>query len=291
MTLQRTDGPASQADVGLRPSAKSGHAANPTSRAATSRSNTEMPGEGPRGSPLLWPNWLRSRLMSSWLAAHPPPWLPSKRPAPFPLSPCCWRSGDERARHQPGAAGRQCHGVVSPRAGTSRQASGTARAGRAGGQSGRCPLATGCLGSDRADKDRLKEAEVAAGALKVSLHFVEARGPGDFDSAFSDMTRARVRFVSARRDLRGQDSQRRQARRSPRRAADEIRVGDQPENCQRPRRHHSTIGTGADRRFDSVVCRRVTARSRSAKPSAYLTHDRGQRVEACRQSREVATSH
>jgi putative ABC transport system substrate-binding protein len=45
---------------------------------------------------------------------------------------------------------------------------------------------------DRADKDRLKEAEVAAGALGVWLHFVEARGPGDFDRAFSDMTRARA---------------------------------------------------------------------------------------------------
>src|SRR5216683_5198387 len=54
---------------------------------------------------------------------------------------CCWRSGYERARHQPCAAGRQCHGVDRPRPGASRQGSGTAQAGRSGGQSGRCPLA------------------------------------------------------------------------------------------------------------------------------------------------------
>ena len=53
----------------------------------------------------------------------------------------CRRSGYERARHQPRAAGRQCHRVVRPWPGASRQVSGTAQAGRAGGQSGRCPLA------------------------------------------------------------------------------------------------------------------------------------------------------
>jgi len=45
---------------------------------------------------------------------------------------------------------------------------------------------------ERTDKDTLKEAEVAARALGVRLHFVEARGPDDFDRAFSDMTRARA---------------------------------------------------------------------------------------------------
>jgi putative ABC transport system substrate-binding protein len=45
---------------------------------------------------------------------------------------------------------------------------------------------------ERTDKDILKEAEVAARALGVRLQFVEARGPADFDRAFSDMTRARV---------------------------------------------------------------------------------------------------
>ena len=38
----------------------------------------------------------------------------------------------------------------------------------------------------------LKGAEVAARALGVRLQFVEARGPDDFDRAFSDMTRARA---------------------------------------------------------------------------------------------------
>jgi putative ABC transport system substrate-binding protein len=56
----------------------------------------------------------------------------------------------------------------------------------------------------------LKAAEVAARALGVRLQFVEARGPADFDRAFSDMTRARagalivmtsVMFVNERRRL------------------------------------------------------------------------------------------
>jgi putative ABC transport system substrate-binding protein len=45
---------------------------------------------------------------------------------------------------------------------------------------------------ERTDKDMLEEAEVAARALGVRLQFVEARGPEDFDRAFSDMTRARA---------------------------------------------------------------------------------------------------
>jgi putative tryptophan/tyrosine transport system substrate-binding protein len=44
----------------------------------------------------------------------------------------------------------------------------------------------------RTDKDMLKAAEVAARALGVRLQVVEARGPADFDRAFSDMTRARA---------------------------------------------------------------------------------------------------
>jgi len=47
----------------------------------------------------------------------------------------------------------------------------------------------GVLG-DRAEGDLLKGAEVAARALGVRPQFVEARGPADFDKAFSDMTRA-----------------------------------------------------------------------------------------------------
>jgi putative tryptophan/tyrosine transport system substrate-binding protein len=44
---------------------------------------------------------------------------------------------------------------------------------------------------ERTQKDMLKETEVAARALGVRLQFVEARGPADFDRAFSEMTRAR----------------------------------------------------------------------------------------------------
>ena len=44
---------------------------------------------------------------------------------------------------------------------------------------------------ERTTKDMRKEAEVAARALGVRLQFVEARGPDDFDRAFSEMTRAR----------------------------------------------------------------------------------------------------
>jgi ABC-type uncharacterized transport system substrate-binding protein len=63
---------------------------------------------------------------------------------------------------------------------------------------------------ERTEKDMFKGAEVAARALGVRLHFVEARGPEDFDRAFSDMTRARAgaltvrpapMFVSERRRL------------------------------------------------------------------------------------------
>jgi len=65
---------------------------------------------------------------------------------------------------------------------------------------------------ERAQRDQLKEAEVAARALGVRLQFVEARGPADFDRTFSEMTRARagalivlgnVGFFSERRHLVG----------------------------------------------------------------------------------------
>ena len=48
----------------------------------------------------------------------------------------------------------------------------------------------GVLGDERAEKNMLKGAEVAARALGVRVQFVEARGPEDFGRAFSDMTRA-----------------------------------------------------------------------------------------------------
>ncbi len=49
----------------------------------------------------------------------------------------------------------------------------------------------GALG-ERTDKGMLTGAEVAGRTLGVRLQFVEARGPADFDRAFSDMTRARA---------------------------------------------------------------------------------------------------
>jgi putative ABC transport system substrate-binding protein len=64
--------------------------------------------------------------------------------------------------------------------------------------------------AERTEKDMLKGAEVAARALGVRLQVVEARGPADFDRAFSDMTRARadaltvlpsVMFITERRRL------------------------------------------------------------------------------------------
>ena len=60
------------------------------------------------------------------------------------------------------------------------------------------------------EKEMLKAAEVAARALGVRLQFVEARGPENFDRAFSEMTRARAgaltvlpsnMFISERRRL------------------------------------------------------------------------------------------
>jgi putative tryptophan/tyrosine transport system substrate-binding protein len=45
---------------------------------------------------------------------------------------------------------------------------------------------------ERTEKDMLKATDVAARALGVRLQVVEARGPADFDRAFSDMTRARA---------------------------------------------------------------------------------------------------
>jgi putative ABC transport system substrate-binding protein len=67
----------------------------------------------------------------------------------------------------------------------------------------------GVLGQ-RTEQKMLKEADVAARALGMRPQFVEARGPENFDRAFSDMTRARAgaltvlstpMFVSERRRL------------------------------------------------------------------------------------------
>ena len=60
------------------------------------------------------------------------------------------------------------------------------------------------------EKNMLKAAEVAAQALGLRPQFVEARGPGDFDRVFSEMTKARAdgltvlsgaMFISERRRL------------------------------------------------------------------------------------------
>ena len=63
---------------------------------------------------------------------------------------------------------------------------------------------------ERTERDMLKGAEVAGRVLGVRLQIVEARGPADFDRAFSEMTRARagaltvlgsVTFANERRRL------------------------------------------------------------------------------------------
>src|SRR5262245_30664136 len=46
--------------------------------------------------------------------------------------------------------------------------------------------------SDTTEQDLLKKTEVVARALGVRLQFVEARGPADFERAFSEMVSARV---------------------------------------------------------------------------------------------------
>jgi hypothetical protein len=51
---------------------------------------------------------------------------------------------------------------------------------------------------ERTDKAMLEGAEGAAQALGVRLQFVEARGPADFERAFSDMTMARVGALTVR---------------------------------------------------------------------------------------------
>jgi putative ABC transport system substrate-binding protein len=45
---------------------------------------------------------------------------------------------------------------------------------------------------ERTEKDILREADIAAQTLGVRLQVVEARGPADFDRAFSDVTRERA---------------------------------------------------------------------------------------------------
>lgn len=44
---------------------------------------------------------------------------------------------------------------------------------------------------ERTEQEMLKAAEIAARALGIQIHFVEARGPSDIDKAFSEITLAR----------------------------------------------------------------------------------------------------
>ena len=76
--------------------------------------------------------------------------------------------------------------AVSP----DQQVAGTAQAGRSWRQSCRLSRQPGALGD--ADKDVLKQADVAARALGVRFQLVEARGPADFDRVFSEVTNARA---------------------------------------------------------------------------------------------------
>src|SRR5207302_1354104 len=52
--------------------------------------------------------------------------------------------------------------------------------------------------------------------------------------------------------LRGQDPERCEARRPPRRATDEVRVGDQPQGCQGPGAHDSSEHSLSGRRGDPM---------------------------------------
>jgi hypothetical protein len=60
------------------------------------------------------------------------------------------------------------------------------------------------------------------------------------------------RGVPARRHLRGQDSQGHQAGRPSRRAADEVRAGDQPQDREGAWADHPTVGAGAGGPGDRV---------------------------------------
>src|SRR5216683_4786026 len=151
-----------------------------------------MPRGSSSGSPLSRPNWLRSRLMSSWPEAHPQT-LAAKQatrtvPIVFAAAGDPVTSGLVTSLGRPGGnvtgltglgpelVGKGLERLKQAVPGVSR----VAVLWQPGGQ------------GERTDKDILKEADVAARALGVRLQVVEARGPEDFDRAFSDMTTGRA---------------------------------------------------------------------------------------------------
>ena len=63
--------------------------------------------------------------------------------------------------------------------------------------------------------------------------------------------------LSSNRHVRGQDSERRQACRSPRRAADDVQAGDQSQDREGPRPHDPPVGARAGGRDHPIVDRRA----------------------------------
>lgn len=96
--------------------------------------------------PFLRPNWLRSRLMSSWLGPRPPPWPPSTRPGPSPLCSLVVAIG-LRTGSSPALRGRAAMSRGCPASARIWPASGwNCSSGPFRGQSGCRPLAAGCRG-------------------------------------------------------------------------------------------------------------------------------------------------
>jgi ABC-type uncharacterized transport system substrate-binding protein len=94
----------------------------------------------------------------------------------------------------------------------------------------------------------LKETELAAGAFGVKLQYLDIQNPKEIESVFRaaskgrahELRREHFRLGPARRNVCGQDPQRSEARRSPFRAAEEVRV------------HHQSQSHEADRPDDSA---------------------------------------
>src|SRR5437868_6216035 len=151
-----------------------------------------MPRGSSSGSPLLRRNWLRSMLMSSWSPSTPAALAAKQATRTLPI--VFFQTGDpvtsglvtNLARPggnvtglsilAPELIGKRLELLTQAVPGVNRVAV------------LRQPSAFG----ERTEKDILTAAEIAARALGVRLHFVEARRPDDFDAAFSEMTRVRA---------------------------------------------------------------------------------------------------